>query len=86
MDTKSAKASISQVRDWTVAPEDRGQTVERAYGADWESGIIWRRTTDRSDQKVTYEHVEADAFRGDWAPWSAAPKIRGSWSKMGEVQ
>lgn len=39
--------------------EDQGQIVEVSYGYDSEGGA-YRRTTDRSDGSVTWEHGDLD--------------------------
>lgn len=54
---------------WHVTPRDQGQTVEVAYASDCEC-YYWRRTTDRSDQAVTYERLAFDDAEGGFEPWN----------------
>lgn len=71
--SKSAMLDLT----WHVAPEDQGQAVEVAYAADSEDGLIWRRTTDRSDGTVSY--ARADAYllaEGAYQPWNGAANLR----------
>ena len=80
--TTQERASIESVSTWHVAPEDQGQTIERAYGADWESEILWLRETDQSialgePGRVSYYRADADILVGKWEPWNGAPEVDG---------
>ncbi len=60
--TRSVPTNLPHLT-WLVPPRCQGQMVERAYALDGESGLTWRRTTDRGSRVVTYQArllLEAD--------------------------
>ena len=84
--TTQERASVESVSTWHVAPEDQGQIEERAYGADWEIGILWLRVTDQSialgePGRVSYRRADADDLTGQWEPWNGAPAVDG-WTEV----
>lgn len=70
--------NIKAIDTWTVPPAAQGQIIERAYGVDWESEIMVRRETDRSDGSVSYYTAPAPAV---WEPWQTEPKAR-RWTRV----
>jgi hypothetical protein len=56
--TKTHPRDNDQIRMY-ARPVDKGQIVEVSYGYDYEGGA-YRRTLDRSDRSVSWEHGELD--------------------------
>ncbi len=73
---------------YVVPPVCQGQTVEVAYGADWEERIVVRRTHDRSDGRVSYEWASAEGIADEeqWEPWNHPPQLRAGaeWREVAE--
>jgi hypothetical protein len=73
---------------YLVPPVCQGQTVEVAYGADWEERIVVRRTHDRSDGRVSYAYASAEELADEeqWEPWDHPPQLRegAEWREVAE--
>jgi hypothetical protein len=85
--SRRAQSIIANVARFYVAPCDHGQTVEIAYGANWEDAVLVCRITDQSiavghHGRVRYEMADAATLRGDFAPWNEAPTIDGTWRAL----
>ena len=67
-----------------VPPANQGQIVEVAYGQT--DGIVYRRTTDRSDGSVSYECATADDNdEGDY--WNGEPAdVDSDWTECSQPE
>ena len=66
---------------FSTLPEDAGQIVEISYAADWESELLYRRTTDRSNGATTL--AVSIIVCGDFAPQNNTLPEVGQWTQIG---
>lgn len=65
---------------WHQLPRDGGQTVDVHYAVDWESGLLYRRSHDRSDGEQTLEQAVIEG--GEFEPQNGRLPRVGEWTAV----
>ena len=73
---EAAERDSNELRMY-VPPQNQGQMIEVSYGYDWDAGILYRRTMDRSSRAEEWSCVDiATVPTDEWAgPWNEDPPV-----------